>query len=315
MTDRILVTGGAGFIGRHLVRWLLEHTDWHVTVLDRLGEGALLTELAQLGRERLEFAWHDLKAPLLWGANFRRIVHLAAASHVDRSVRDPLGFVADNVTGTAHMLEFARNSQGLEKFLQFSTDEVFGAAPTGTAFDEYDALAPTNPYAASKAAAESLCSAWASTYGVPIVVTRCTNVAGAGQDHEKFIPNTIGKIRRGEVVQVHSRDGRSSSRKYIDVQDVCAAVWTVLERGGVISGRGTGYYNIGGDREYSNADIAESLADMLELSVTYELVTDPPNRPRPDMRYDVRTDRIKALGWLQRVDIGETLRRCIAGHR
>jgi len=314
--SRVLITGGAGFIGRHLIAHLLASTDWRLTVLDRLGEGSDLTALQQ--DERVRYVWHDLRASHMResiGVDYTHVIHLAAASHVDRSVRVPLDFVADNVTGTSHLLEFARLCGSLEKLLHFSTDEVFGAAPPGKAFDEYDSLAPTNPYAASKAAAETLCSAWASTYGLPIVVTRCTNVAGAGQNGEKFIPNTIGKIRRGEVVQIHARDGVASSRKYIDVADVCAAVVTVLERGGIISGRRTGYYNIGSDHEYSNVDIATCLADLLETSITYELVTDPPNRPRPDMRYDVKTDRLKALGWMQRVPILTTLDRCVKGTR
>ncbi len=312
----VLITGGAGFIGRHLVSYLLAATDWRLTVLDRLGEGSDLTRLQT--DSRLRYVWHDLRASHMRetvGNEYTHVIHLAASSHVDRSVRAPLDFVADNVTGTANLLEWARTCQNLEKLLHFSTDEVFGAAPPGKAFDEYDSLAPSNPYAASKAAAETLCSAWASTYGLPIVVTRCTNVAGAGQSAEKFIPNTIEKSRRREMVQIHSRNGESSSRKYIDVSDVSLAIESVLLRGGVIAGRGSGYYNIGSDTEYSNVEITTALAELLELSVDFELVENPPNRPRPDMRYDVKTDRLKALGWTQRVPILETLARCVHWRR
>jgi dTDP-glucose 4,6-dehydratase len=306
---RVLITGGAGFIGRHLVRYLLKHTDWDVTILDRLGEGSELTELAPA---RMRFVWHDLKAQVYALPSFKYIIHLAAGSHVDRSVRDPLGFVADNVTGTAHMLEFARRCEGLEKLLHFSTDEVFGAAQQGKKFDEYDSFHATNPYAASKAAAEALCPAWANTYGLPVVVTRCTNVCGAGQSPEKFIPNTIGKIRRGETVQIHSRDGVPSSRKYIDAEDVSAAIVAVLTRGGVISGRGSGYYNIAGEHDYSNAEVAERLAAMIGKPLSHQLVEDPPARPRPDMRYDLDNTRLKALGWEQGVSLDESLRRILA---
>jgi dTDP-glucose 4,6-dehydratase len=309
---RILVTGGAGFIGRHFVRHVLRNTDWNLVVMDRLGEGSDLTSLAP---DRISFFWHDLKAPIgraAFAAGFDYIVHMAAGSHVDRSVKDPLGFVADNVTGTAHMLEFARKCDGLHKFLHFSTDEVFGAAE-GHAFDEYESFHATNPYAASKAAAEALCPAWANTYGLPITVTRCTNVAGPGQDGEKFIPSTIRKIRAGEVVQIHARGGVASSRKYIDVEDVCAATLVALRRGGMICGRDTGYYNIGSDMEYSNLDIAHMLAAEVGSAMRFELVENPPNRPRPDMRYDVKTDRLKSLGWEQRVSIQETLKRCVSG--
>ncbi len=319
---RALITGGAGFVGRHLVRHLLRETDWSLTILDRLGEGSSLGNFHAAGewlhsepqaRERVRFLWHDLKAPLapLHRKGFRYIVHLAAGSHVDRSIKDPLGFVADNVTGTAHLLEFARRCEGLEKLLHFSTDEVFGAAAPGKAFDEYDSFHPTNPYAASKAAAEALCPAWANTYGLPCVVTRCTNVAGPGQDQEKFIPSVIRTVRAGGTVQIHSRNGTASSRKYIDVADVAAAVCTVLARGGVISGRGSGYYNIAGEIDHSNVDVAARIAELMQLPLTWELVEDPPNRPRPDLRYDLDNSRLKNLGWSQQVPIEATLRRII----
>ncbi len=309
---RILLTGGAGFLGRHFVRYLLRETDWHITVLDRLGEGSDLQQLAATTHGRLGFIWHDLKAPMrILPDRYRYIVHMAAGSHVDRSIKDPLGFVADNVIGTAHMLEFARHCEGLEKFLHFSTDEVFGAA-NGKAFDEYDSFYPTNPYSASKAAAEALCPAWANTFGLPIVVTRCTNVAGPGQDAEKFIPSAIAKVGRGEMVQIHSRNGAASSRKYIDVDDVCAATLTVLTRGGVIAGRGTGHYNIAGETEYSNVDVAARIAELMGKTLAWELVEDPPNRPRPDLRYDLNNSRLKNLGWQQRVPLESTLKRILA---
>ena len=316
---RILITGAAGFIGRHFTRYVLENTDWSVVMLDRLGEGSDMTAFANWLHEtpgaigRTKAYWHNLRAAVHGGLGtyFDYIVHLAAGSHVDRSIRDPLGFVADNVTGTAHMLEFARRCEGLEKFLHFSTDEVFGAASAGKAFDEYDSFHPTNPYAASKAAAEALCPAWANTYGLPIVVTRCTNVVGPGQDSEKFIPSTIGKVASGHTVQIHSRNGISSSRKYIDVADVCAATLRVLTHGGVISGRGSGYYNIAGDTDWPNDEVAELISVLLEKELFMELVQDPPNRPRPDQRYDLNNARLKALGWAQQVGLEESLRKVI----
>ena len=305
---RVLITGGAGFIGRHLVRYLLRETDWDLTVMDRLAEGANLPDLQG---QRITFWWHDLRSPIRVPlGSFRYIIHLAAQSHVDRSIRHPELFVEDNVIGTVNLLQYARQLDGLEKLLHFSTDEVFGAAH-GKAFDEHDSFYPTNPYAASKAAAEALCPAWANTYGLPIVVTRCTNVAGAGQDAEKFIPGTIRRIGRGETVQIHARDGQASSRKYIDVEDVCAATHTILTRGGIISGRGSGYYNIGGDTDHSNLDIAARIAELMGEPIRWELVEDPPNRPRPDMRYDLCNQRLKDLGWEQRVSLDTTLQACI----
>lgn len=324
MSNRVLITGGAGFIGRHLVRYLLKETDWDITVLDRLGEGALLSQhfveaayLEGAFGKRVVFWFHDLKARMYGEssrlhaqAGFRYIIHLAAGSHVDRSIKDPEGFVQDNVLGTCNLLQFARRCEGLEKLLHFSTDEVFGAA-NGKAFDEFDSFYATNPYSASKAAAEALCPAWANTFGVPIVVTRCTNVCGPGQDGEKFIPTVRRLVAAGSTVQIHSRAGVSSSRKYIDVDDVCAAIVAVIARGGVIAGRNSGYYNISGDVEYSNFDVAARIAEMMRRHLLFELVEDPPNRPRPDQRYDLCNARLKELGWTQRVSLDSTLRRIL----
>lgn len=308
-------------MGRHLVQHLLRETDWSLTILDRLGEGSSLNNFHSVGewlhseplaKERVKFFWHDLRAAVpIQAPHYRYIVHLAAGSHVDRSIKDPLGFIADNVTGTAHMLEFARRVDGLEKFLHFSTDEVFGAATNGKAFDEYDSFHATNPYAASKAAAEALCPAWANTFGLPIVVTRCTNVAGPGQDREKFIPSVIRTVRDGGTIQIHSRNGAASSRKYIDVEDVCSAIVTVLTRGGVISGRGSGYYNIAGELDHGNVDVAARIAELMGRPLTWELVEDPPNRPRPDLSYNLNNSRLKNLGWEQKVPFDATLRRII----
>lgn len=309
---RVLITGALGFIGRHLVRYLLKETDWHIVALDRMAEGSDGNDfLRELPQDRVSFWFHDLKARI--GAadtSFSYILHLAAQSHVDRSIKDPEGFVQDNVLGTCNLLQFARRCHGLEKLLHFSTDEVFGAA-NGKAFDEYDSFYPTNPYSASKAAAEALCPAWANTYGLPIVVTRCTNVAGPGQDQEKFIPTVRRLVAAGSTVQIHSRGGVASSRKYIDTSDVCAAVLCVLTRGGVIAGRNSGYYNIAGDVEYSNLDVAARIAEMMQKPLRFELVEDPPNRPRPDQRYDLCNARLKDLGWSQRVSLDSTLRRIL----
>ena len=317
MTKRILISGAPGFVGSHLVKYILANTDWHITALDRLDEAASLSRLGKLS-SRVDFIWHDLKAPLQTGAlghealrkPFDYIAHLAAASHVDRSVRWPMQFLQDNVMGTAHMLEYAREV-GCGKFLYFSTDEVFGDADRGEDFDEYARHFPTNPYAASKSAAESLCPAWAHTYGVPIVISHGTNFFGEGQDAEKFVPLAIGKIREGRMLQIHSRDGVPSTRFYLHAENTASAIVTILEKGGIIGNPETGRYNISGDVELSNVHVAERIADLLGKPLRHELVDFVPNRPRHDQRYAINSTRLEALGWKRTVSFEEGLRRTV----
>lgn len=319
MTDRILCTGGAGFIASHFIRLLLETTQYSVTSMDRLDDAGSLDRLVALKRRyptRFNHCYMDLRAevPAWMGVEkYRYVAHLAAGSHVDRSVRNPLQFVADNVTGTANLLEYVRAYQPEAKTLLFSTDEVFGAAPDGVSFDEYSSHWPTNPYAASKAAAEALAPAWAATYGMPLVVTHCTNVVGAHQSAEKFVPLCIGKVQRGELVQIHAAGKTPSTRYYVDVSDVSTAILTILEKGGIMAGAQSGKFNISGSEELSNLDVAQRIAAALGKPLNYELVDFVPNRPRHDMRYAIDSTRLESLGWAPRVRFDESLRRILKG--
>src|SRR5882724_771494 len=308
--ERILVTGAAGFIASNFTRYVLENTQYSVVSLDRLDDAGNLQRLAELKTRfptRLQAYWHDLRAPIhadYIRGEFKYIVHMAAGSHVDRSVRNPLEVITDNCVGTAHLLEWARRNAPTTKLLYFSTDEVVGSADGVESFDELSPMNPLNPYAAAKAAGEVLCPAWANTYGQPIAITRCTNVYGPMQHREKFIPLCIG---RNETIQIHAQGKRSSTRYYVHVDDVSRAVLTVLTKGGVLGGRGTGRYGISGDREYSNLEVAQRIAGLIGKDLHYELVDFVPNRPRHDMRYAIKSDRLGALGWMPVADFDDGL--------
>jgi dTDP-glucose 4,6-dehydratase len=312
----LLLTGGCGFIGAAVCRHVMQTTDWNVTVLDKLDEAGTLNRIADLRDgypSRLRMFWHDLRAPinpvmLRDHGRFDYVAHLAAASHVDRSIIDPTGYILDNVLGTGHLLDYVRNNHPDAKTLVKSTDEVFGPAPSGVEYDEYSAHCSHNPYAASKAGAEALCPAYAITYGMQIVVSHCTNVFGRTQYREKFVPLVAEKVKRGELVQIHTVGGKIASRYYLHVSDAARAVVTILERGGVIYGPGSGKYNITGDREYENLFVAQRIADTLERPLNYELIENPPNRPRPDARYALSGKKLEALGWQPEVPFEVGLR-------
>ena len=313
----LLLTGGCGFIGAAVCRHVLEQKPgWKLTVLDKLDVAGSLNRLADMKAQypdRLRFFWHDLRAPinpvmLRADGPFDYVAHLAAASHVDRSIVDPPSFILDNVLGTAHLFEYVRHEHPRAKVLYKSTDEIFGPAPEGVAHDESSPWAPHNPYSAAKAGGEALCPAYANTFGMQIVVTHCTNVFGRTQYREKFVPLVTEKLMRGETIQIHARNGVPAKRFYLHVDDAANAVVTVLERGGVWCGAGTGQYHITGDTEYSNLWVAQQIAKVLNKELRYELVQDPPNRPRPDMRYCLDGSKLAALGWSPQVAFEDGLR-------
>jgi dTDP-glucose 4,6-dehydratase len=217
MTKRALITGGAGFIAHHLIGHVLKNTDWEIVTLDRLDYSGnlnrlndLLADFAVEDRKRVKVVFHDLKAelnPLIRSeiGKVDYVLHLAAGSHVDRSIEYPMEFVMDNVVATCNILEFARTQQPhLERFIYFSTDEVFGPAPGGIKYKENDRYNSTNPYSATKAGGEELAVAYENTYGLPVYVTHTMNVFGERQHPEKYIPMCIKRARDGECITIHS---------------------------------------------------------------------------------------------------------------
>lgn len=298
---RVLLTGGAGFIGHHIVESLLKDANAEVTVVDRLDSSGNLNRLAEIGainNPRFRFFYHDLRAPLSQHirkqlGEFEYILHLAAGTHVDRSIETPLEFVYDNVVATCNILDFARE-RGCDRFLYFSTDEVFGPAPPGVAFREDDRYRSGNPYAATKAAGEELAVAYHNTYGLPVLVTHTMNVIGRRQHPEKFVPNTMGKILRGDTVRIYADPTltRTGSRYYIDASDVVDAVARVLSTGSPGE-----KYNIAGAREIGNLELAQQLAVLVGKELKYELVDSCTGRPGHDLRYALDGSKLANEGW------------------
>lgn len=304
----ILITGAAGFIGHHVVQHLLETTDHSIVIIDRLDCSGNLNRLAEIGchdhySDRVRFLYHDLRAAfsdllIHQIGPVDTVLHLAAGTHVDRSIADPMAFVMDNVVATCHLLNFARDAQ-VSRFLYFSTDEVFGPAPEKTAYHEWDRYRSGNPYAATKAGAEELCLAYHNTYGLPVIITHTMNVYGQRQHPEKFIPNTIAKIDAGDTVIIHAnRDlTKAGSRFYIHAQDVAQAVQFVLK-----NGTPGDKYNIVGECEVDNLSLARCIAEAMDKPLHYEMVDFHSQRPGHDLRYALSGAKLEAMGWTPSTD-------------
>jgi dTDP-glucose 4,6-dehydratase len=313
---KILITGGAGFIAHHLIGQVLKRTDWEIVTVDRLDYSGNLNRLADLlqdytpaERKRVRTIYHDLKAefnPMLLAdiGKVDIIAHLAAGSHVDRSIERPMEFVMDNVVGTCNVLEMARKQDNLERFLYFSTDEVFGPAPEGVKYDEYDRYNCTNPYSASKAGGEELAVAFQNTYNMPIYITHTMNVFGQRQHPEKFIPLCIRKARDGEVVTIHSDATKTipGSRHYIHAEDVADATLFLLENKYTLDiSNNTGIkcpkFNICGATELNNLELAQMIADAQGKELKYEFMDFHSSRPGHDLRYALSGQRLANMGW------------------
>jgi len=320
MKDRVLVTGGAGFIGHAVIEHLLNNTDYDIISLDRLDVSGNLNRLGDIikdrpeWKKRLSVVWHDLRSPLSDFAikkigHVDYILHLAAGSHVDRSILYPLEYVMDNVVGTCNILNFARlECKQMKLFLYFSTDEVFGAAPKGVTFKENDRYNSGNPYAATKAGAEELCVSFENTYSMPIIITHTMNVYGNRQHPEKFIPIIINKVLSGEKLEIHSNPEltEASKRHYLHSSDVADAILFLMKNHKVGD-----KYNIVANEETDNLDLAKKIAQILDLPLNYELVDPKITRPRHDFRYAISGEKLKKMGWEQKVNLQEGLEEIV----
>jgi dTDP-glucose 4,6-dehydratase len=305
----VLVTGGAGFIGSHFVRRLLGADDVNrVTVLDaltyagsreNLGDAFLSPKLSFAEGSILDA---DLVRDLM--AGHTSVVHFAAESHVDRSFFQAGNFLATNVLGTQVLLEAVRQA-GIGRLVHVSTDEVYGSLPVGSA-GESAALAPSVPYAASKACSDLVALSYHQTYGVPVCVTRSSNNYGPGQHPEKMIPRSVTSLLKGGKITLHGRG--EHVRNWLHVEDNCAAIELVLRHGtpGEV-------YNIAGTTELANRDLAMLLLDT--CGAPSDQVEYVPDRQANDLRYSMTCDKVTALGWAPQRPFAEGLAQTVEWYR
>jgi dTDP-glucose 4,6-dehydratase len=326
--NTILVTGGAGFIGSNFVLKWIEHSGSSVVNLDLLtyaGNPENLTTLDEDSRYLLvrgDICDADLVASLLREHQPRAIVHFAAESHVDRSITDPGAFIRTNVQGTFVLLQQARaywseldaERRGQFRFLHVSTDEVYGSlGQDDPAFSETTPYAPNSPYAASKAASDHLARAYFHTFGLPVLTTNCSNNYGPFQFPEKLIPLMILNALEGKPLPVYG-DG-SNVRDWLFVEDHCAAIRTVLERG-----RPGETYNIGGNSERKNLDVVSAICDIVDelrpdaaIGPRRNLIRFVTDRPGHDRRYAIDASKIaRELDWKPTVQFEAGLRQTVA---
>lgn len=321
---KILITGATGFIGHHFVEAILKTTDWEIVMLDGLTYAGNPTRLREISiweqeKHRTKFVWWDLKSPLTFSTEKEigevdYVIHLAAESSVDRSIKDPMTAVLGNIVGTANLLDWAR-LHPVKKFIYFSTDEVYGPIDKGT-WKETARHAPGNPYSATKAAAEDLCLAYANTYKLPIVITNTMNVMGERQHPEKYIPLVIKKVLAGEELTIHANPDRTKagSRFYIHARNAFEAIKFIIgNTNETISVKepSKGRYNIVGDEEVDNLTLAQKIANILEKELKYEMVDFHSSRPGHDIRYGLDGSKLKSLGFDYPKSFDETLTRTV----
>ncbi len=293
----ILLTGGAGFIGSNFVHFVLEHRpDYSIINLDALTYSGNLENLSDVeDNPRYRFVKGDICDPQVLGPlvdEADAIVHMAAESHVDRSILDSSPFIRTNITGTQVLLDAVRRADNPGRFLYVSTDEVYGSLPledTNAKFTEETPLAPNSPYAASKTGGDLLCRAYHHTFGMDIVTTRCSNNFGPYQFPEKVIPLFVANLIEGKKVPLYG-DGLNV-RDWLHVDDHCEAILTVLEQG-----KPGEVYNVGGNNERSNIELTKAILQIMGKGEDMiEPVTD---RPGHDRRYAIDASKIqRELGW------------------
>jgi dTDP-glucose 4,6-dehydratase len=318
MPKKIIITGGCGFIGHHFVEYIHKNTDWEIIILDMLSYASLglnrLRNNLLINSNRVKIFTIDLCNELAVGikkeigSDVNYIVHMAAETHVDNSIKDPVRIINNNINSTVNLLEWARTLKNLEIFFYFSTDEVFGPALGDKLYKEWDRHKPTNPYSASKSAAENICIAYENTYKIPLIVVNVMNAFGERQHVEKFIPLCVKKLLNDELIHIHSYTDKikSGTRFYIHSQNIASAVYFLITNGTIGE-----KYNITGEKEVSNLELAQLIAKIMNKELKYDMIDFHCSRPGHDLRYGLDGSKLFDLGWKPKFNFEESLEKCV----
>jgi dTDP-glucose 4,6-dehydratase len=315
---KIIITGGCGFIGHHFAEHIFINTDWEIIIIDKLSYASQgyerLRDTEILHSNRVKVFTNDLINEIPNGIikeignDVDYIVHMAAETHVDNSIKDPKLFIQNNIMSTFTMLEYAKTLSTLKIFFYFSTDEVFGPALNDTLYKEWDRHKPTNPYSASKSAAEQICISYENTYQVPLMIVNVMNAFGERQHVEKFIPLCIKKILNNEKIYIHSYPDKqkSGTRYYIHGRNISAAVFFLIKNGTIGE-----KYNISGEKEVSNLEMAQMIAKYMNKELRYEMVDFHSDRPGHDLRYGLDGSKLFNMGFKLPLDFNKSLEKVV----
>lgn len=336
---KILLTGAAGFVGAHVLRHILQNTDWNVVCpvsFKHKGMPVRITSSVEIDQwHRVKVIRRDLATPLIPADTgpIDVVMNVASESHVDRSIDAPREFIDNNVQLMMSMLDFARYAKP-KLFLQMSTDEVYGPAPVGYAHKEWDTILPSNPYSASKAAQEAICIAYWRTYGVPVVITNTMNIIGEMQDPEKFMPKVMQHVAQGKEMPIHTDEyDQPGSRFYLHARNLADA-WVWLTRlyldprpvaGFVVDGRffpdmvpsfadgndRPDKWHIVGERELDNVEMAQLIADAMGKELLWKPVHFHQSRPGHDLRYALDGSKLADAGWKAPFSLEDSLRKTV----
>lgn len=314
----VIVTGACGFIGHHLVEHLIRKTTWNIIIIDKLNYASFgldrIKDAGFINHPRVKIITWDLCTPFTPGikhelGEVNMIIHMAAETHVDNSISDPVPFIKNNIDSTVNLLEYARTCKNLKNFIYFSTDEVFGNAPKGHSYKEWDSHHPTNPYSASKSASEMICLSYENTYKIPLMILNFMNAFGERQHCEKFIPKVIKSILENKIIDIHTYpDGQTpGSRFYIHARNIASAVLFIIE-----NGKSGEKYNVIGEKEVNNLEMAQMIAKIMGGNpLNYNLVDFHTDRPGHDVRYALDGSKLISMGWKVPVSFEDSLRQTV----
>jgi dTDP-glucose 4,6-dehydratase len=329
---RVLLTGAGGFVGHHTLSHLLKTTDHHFIVTDSFrhrGNSARLRsvfEEVKSATDRVKVITHDLTTPidLVTSREFGDIqvlISMASESHVDRSIEEPRNFIENNTNLILTLLEYTRQLDNFELFLQISTDEVYGPAPGGILHKEWDPYFPSNPYSASKAAQESICYSYWRTFGIPMILTNTMNIVGERQDTEKFIPMVISNLIKNKPIPVHAKkDGDrwiSGSRYYLHARNQADALCHLIQNREKLTLNYTDdssileKFHVVGEKEVSNEEMVNLLAKFIGTPPKIEFTDFHSSRPGHDLRYALDGEKLKNFGWVPPVPLEQSLQKTV----